>query len=168
MNESKNTNFKNEANQVIFPDSFTEELLMSIADIRTKWPNGDLCNFGVTLNRYQHEASKNKAFPEKYAIIYPTIGLLNEAGEMAGKIKKWMRGDVDKLNVADVVSEMGDVLWYLASLATDLNVTLEEVALNNIEKITKRREQGNIKGDGDHREKSISINTNVDGITAKL
>ena len=111
-----------------------------------------LSNLGMTLNRYQKEAAKNKAFPEKYAIIYPTIGVLNEAGEMAGKIKKWMRGDVPTLNIPDLVSEMGDVLWYLASLATDLNVTLEDVALNNIEKITKRREKNMIKGDGDHRE----------------
>jgi NTP pyrophosphatase (non-canonical NTP hydrolase) len=64
----------------------------------------------LTLNEYQLEAAKNKAFPEKYAIIYPTIGVLNEAGEMAGKIKKWMRGDTPNLNVEDLTGEIGDVL----------------------------------------------------------
>lgn len=136
------------------------ELHIDPAIIKTTMPEYKGINisyFPLTLNQYQLEASKNKAFPEKYAIIYPTIGVLNEAGEMAGKIKKWMRGDTPHLNIQDLTSEMGDVLWYLSSLATDLGITLEDVARNNIEKITKRREKNMIKGDGDHREKETFI-----------
>ncbi|GAB4338851.1 MAG: nucleoside triphosphate pyrophosphohydrolase family protein [Phototrophicales bacterium] len=87
-------------------------------------------------------------------IVYPTLGLVNEAGEFAGKIKKIFRdkagvfSDEDK---AALKSELGDVLWYLTQICTNLGLTLEEVAEANLDKLFSRLERGKIQGDGDNR-----------------
>lgn len=87
-------------------------------------------------------------------IVYPTLGLTNEAGEVAGKIKKIYRdkggciGDTDRHALKD---ELGDALWYLTQICTELGLTLEEVAEANITKLASRLERGKIGGDGDDR-----------------
>ena len=173
MNEAKNTAFKNEANAdayknnedliattlprlsvrdvIEFPDSLTETYEMTLEQALKMFPYSDLSHLGMTLNQYQKQAEKTKSFPEKYAIIYPALGLAEEAGEVAGKVKKWLRGDTEVLNIEATKKEMGDVLWYLASLATDLGITLEDIALTNIQKLQDRKKAGTIKGDGDNR-----------------
>jgi len=83
-------------------------------------------------------------------VFYPTLGLSGEAGEVANKVKKVMRGD-SGADFSCVPDELGDVLWYLAAIATDLGVTLEEIANKNIEKLYDRRARGVIKGSGDNR-----------------
>lgn len=149
MNEAKNTSFTNEANADALQNNLDLEHRIDMMNATGIDP------WGTTLNGYQAFANSTKKFPEKHAIIYPALGLTEEAGEVAGKIKKWLRGDVDNLDREAVKKEMGDVLWYLASLATDLGFTLEDVALTNIEKITKRNLTGTLKGDGDNREEEI-------------
>ena len=109
----------------------------------------------ISLNSYQKAAEGFKVFPEKYAIIYPALGLTEEAGEVAGKVKKWLRGDKPELDKEALKKELGDVLWYLASLAGDLGFTLEDVAKTNIEKLTERKKTNTIKGSGDDREKHV-------------
>ena len=47
--------------------------------------------------------------------------------------------------------ELGDVLWYLTQICTELDLTLEEVAAYNLEKLLDRLERGVIRGDGDVR-----------------
>ncbi len=110
----------------------------------------------MELNEYQKQALVTAGHPEKYKIIYPALGLGNEAGEVLGKIKKWLRGD----DGTDVMSEerkdalkgeLGDVLWYLAVLAHDLDMPFEDIAKSNIDKLRSRQERGTIKGDGDKR-----------------
>jgi|SRR3989344_6310651 len=110
----------------------------------------------MNLNEYQKKALTTAGHPKKYNIIYPAIGLGNEVGEVLGKIKKWMRGDDGKGGMKKerkelLKGELGDVLWYLAVLAHDLGVSLEEVAKMNIAKLKSRKERGLIKGDGDKR-----------------
>jgi NTP pyrophosphatase (non-canonical NTP hydrolase) len=87
-------------------------------------------------------------------IIYPTLGLINEAGEVAGKIKKIFRDKAGDISAADrdaLRDELGDVLWYLTQICTNLDLSLEEVAEANLEKLFDRQARGKIQGDGDHR-----------------
>jgi NTP pyrophosphatase (non-canonical NTP hydrolase) len=87
-------------------------------------------------------------------IVYPTLGLVNEAGEVAGKIKKIFRdrnGEITDEDREALKQELGDVLWYLTQICTNLGLTLEEVAEANLDKLFSRLERGQIQGDGDHR-----------------
>lgn len=89
-----------------------------------------------------------------HPIVYPTLGLANEAGEVAGKIKKIFRdkgGVIGEAERAALKDELGDVLWYLAQLCTELGLTLEEVAAANLEKLSSRQRRGTLYGDGDTR-----------------
>ncbi len=110
----------------------------------------------MELNEYQKEALKTAKYPEKYRIIYPALGMGDEVGEVLGKIKKWLRGDdgVEEITTERKEAlklEMGDVLWYLSSLARDLDFSLDEIAKANIEKLKSRSDRGVIKGSGDYR-----------------
>lgn len=91
-----------------------------------------------------------KVYPEKYAVIYPALGLAGEAGEIAEKVKKSLRGDKPLQN-EEVVKELGDVLWYITSMADDLGFSLQDVINKNVEKLSSRKERGVVKGDGDNR-----------------
>lgn len=89
-----------------------------------------------------------------HPIIYPTLGLTNEAGEVAGKVKKIFRdhgGHISEEDRQAIKLELGDVLWYLAQICTELDLTLEEVAAANLEKLFSRQARGQIHGDGDQR-----------------
>ena len=104
---------------------------------------------------YQRESRKTwGVIPMDHPIVYPTLGLANEAGEVAGTIKKIFRDRAGVIGDEDreaLKYELGDVLWYLTQLCTELNLTLEEVAAANLEKLFSRLERGQIRGDGDHR-----------------
>jgi NTP pyrophosphatase (non-canonical NTP hydrolase) len=92
--------------------------------------------------------------PIGHPVIYPTLGLANEAGEVAGKVKKIFRDKQGLIGPAEreaLKSELGDVLWYLAQVCTELELSLDEVAEANIEKLYSRLERGKIGGDGDNR-----------------
>lgn len=104
----------------------------------------------ITMNGYQGFVKGMKVYPEKYAIVYPALGIAGEAGEIAEKVKKWLRGDKE-LNKELLMKEIGDVMWYCASMADDLGYTLEEVVIANIEKLEKRKQENKLKGDGDTR-----------------
>lgn len=104
---------------------------------------------------YQEQSRKTYSDIEtNNPIVYPTLGLVNEAGELAGKIKKIFRdkdgvfSDEDKQALK---GEIGDVLWYLTQICTNLGFTLEEVAEANLDKLFDRLERGKIQGDGDYR-----------------
>lgn len=89
-----------------------------------------------------------------HPIVYPTLGLANEAGEVAGKVKKIFRdkgGVIGETEREALKQELGDVLWYLSQICTELELTLEEVAAANIDKLASRQERGTIRGDGDVR-----------------
>lgn len=108
-----------------------------------------------TFAQYDAFVRGMKAYPEKYAIIYPALGLCGEAGEIAEKIKKWLRGDkgeqLAEEQRGDLLKELGDPLWYIASLAADLGYTLQDVVDANEQKLTSRKERGVLKGSGDDR-----------------
>jgi NTP pyrophosphatase (non-canonical NTP hydrolase) len=116
----------------------------------------------MNLNDYQSGALTTAKYPRDFAVIYPALGLNGEAGEVADKVKKVIRDNVimrntkgeiiipnDKLDAIKL--ELGDVLWYIATLAHDLGFTLEDVAKSNLEKLASRAERGTIGGSGDFR-----------------
>lgn len=89
-----------------------------------------------------------------HPIVYPTLGLINEAGELAGKVKKIFRdkdGVISETDREALKYELGDVLWYLAQIATELNLSLDEIAQANIDKLMSRLERNQIQGEGDYR-----------------
>ena len=106
------------------------------------------------LDMYQKVALTTAIYPREQAIIYPTLGLTGEAGEVANKVKKIIR-DGSNTNddnlVSEIKSEIGDCLWYIAVLASDFNIKLSDIASANIEKLALRKSKGTIHGSGDNR-----------------
>ncbi len=100
----------------------------------------------MTFDEYQVKAKQTAIYD--HPIIYPTLGLCGESGEVAEKVKKHLR---DGTSLDELKKELGDVLWYLASIASDLNISLNDIALTNVEKLQSRMERGKIGGSGDNR-----------------
>ncbi len=109
----------------------------------------------VNFAEYQDKAKQTAKYPViGHAVIYPTLGLTNEAGEVSGKIKKIFRdkgGVISESDCAALKAELGDVLWYLAQVSTELGLSLDEIAEHNIAKLLDRQARGKIQGDGDDR-----------------
>ena len=109
----------------------------------------------MTLNEYQIQSRRTARYPEQgNNYIYPTLGLAGEDGEVANKIKKIQRdhhGALSEEVRQEILSELGDVLWYLTQLTTEFNALLDEVAQNNLDKLGQRLAQGKISGVGDQR-----------------
>lgn len=112
-----------------------------------------------TLADYQEQAAEFARYPEASwgtpaAIAYASLGLAGEAGEVANKVKKilrdkggvWTTEDRDKIG-----KELGDVLWYLAALADEFALHLDDVAAGNLKKLSGRQDRGTIQGSGDDR-----------------
>jgi NTP pyrophosphatase (non-canonical NTP hydrolase) len=105
-----------------------------------------------TFAEYQAEARKTAGYDPALKITYSTMGLVGEAGELANKVKKLLRGDANREELIEgVKGEMGDVLWYLSALADDIGVELSAVASENILKLRSRQARDKIKGAGDNR-----------------
>lgn len=114
------------------------------------------------LNEYQKKAHETASYPcgliagDNTAVnyLYPALGLAEEAGEVAGKYAKAIRdnhGVIDHDREIAIVKELGDVMWFVAELATCLGVKLEDVAQKNLDKLASRKERGVIHGNGDDR-----------------
>ena len=106
------------------------------------------------LDMYQKVALTTAIYPREQAIIYPTLGLTGEAGEVANKVKKIIRDGSDSKDeklVSEIKAEIGDCLWYIAVLANDFDIKLSDIASTNLEKLEKRKEKGTIHGSGDNR-----------------
>jgi NTP pyrophosphatase (non-canonical NTP hydrolase) len=109
----------------------------------------------MNFTDYQTRSRKTAKYPAiGHPVVYPTLGLTNESGEVAGKIKKIFRDKSGVITAADrdaLKGELGDVLWYLAQVCTELEISLDEVAEHNLEKLFSRLERGKIGGEGDNR-----------------
>ena len=106
-------------------------------------------NKPMTLNDYQRLAAETAIYSSSHRLLYPALGLAGEAGEVANKIKKMLRDN--KFDREGVAAELGDVLWYVAALARDLNVDLQDLAKQNLDKLYSRKERGTLGGNGDNR-----------------
>ena len=106
------------------------------------------------LDMYQKVAKSTAIYPREQAIIYPTLGLTGEAGEVANKVKKIIRdGTIENHEslIQEISAEIGDCLWYISVLADDIGVKLSDIANNNLVKLANRKEKGTIHGSGDAR-----------------
>lgn len=109
----------------------------------------------MQMDFYQELASETADYPILgHAVVYPALGLNGEAGEVAEKIKKLMR-DSDGVVTDDfrqaITKELGDVLWYIAETARQLDIKLSEIARANLCKLASRRDRNTIHGEGDNR-----------------
>ena len=106
----------------------------------------------MDLNFYQSKAKSTAIYPMSASVLYPALGLAGETGEVCEKLKKRIRDKVDEdVFLNDIKKELGDVLWYVANLACDLNLTLDEIAILNLRKLEDRQKRGKLKGSGDDR-----------------
>ena len=107
----------------------------------------------VFLDEYQKFAVST-ADPCAENPLYLAVGLCEEAGEVAGKIKKVVRdhhGFFTAGEEAAVAFELGDVLWYLANQAYRMGYKLSDIADINMEKINSRIKRNTLHGEGDER-----------------
>jgi NTP pyrophosphatase (non-canonical NTP hydrolase) len=108
----------------------------------------------VDLAEYQRLSRRTAEYPREASLTYPALGLAGEAGEVAEHVKKAIRDDggviADERRQA-LKKELGDVLWYVAQLASELELELEEIAEVNLEKLRSRQLRGVLSGSGDDR-----------------
>ena len=107
------------------------------------------------FEEYQRRSRKTAIYPNKgNNFIYPILGLSGEAGEVAEKIKKVIRdngGRIDEHMREQIKKELGDVLWYISQLASELHVALDDIATVNLTKLYSRHARGVLRGSGDDR-----------------
>lgn len=115
----------------------------------------------MKINQYQAFALTTALYAEKFPtdveschkllrISYASLGLAGEAGEIAEKIKKSIR-DGKEIDRDDLTKELGDVLWYVAALASEHGIVLENVVDTNVAKLSSRKDRGVLRGSGDNR-----------------
>jgi NTP pyrophosphatase (non-canonical NTP hydrolase) len=108
----------------------------------------------VELSEYQRLSRRTAEYPREQWLAYPALGLAGEAGEVAEHAKKAIRDDggtVSEERRAAMAKELGDVLWYVAQLASELELDLDEIASQNLEKLRSRQRRGVLSGSGDDR-----------------
>jgi NTP pyrophosphatase (non-canonical NTP hydrolase) len=109
----------------------------------------------ITAAEYQSRACETAIFPKKQAMEYLTLGLTGESGEIANKVKKFIRDGATKdeylAKRIEIGYEIGDVLWYCAVLAEELEMNLGHIMEKNLEKLADRHKRGKISGSGDNR-----------------
>jgi len=115
---------------------------------------GDIEGADMQFEDYQQQANQTAVYPPENGLAYTALGLAGEAGEIANKVKKVLRDDGGELTPgvrAALAGELGDVLWYLSALATELDYNLGGIAANNLAKLASRKERGVLQGSGDDR-----------------
>lgn len=111
----------------------------------------------MDFNEYQQTANKTATYSkndQEYKLMYLSLGLAGETGEVIEKIKKIIRNDgavVSEEKKHLLVHELGDVLWYLSQMAKELDVSFDDVAAANLQKLADRAARGAIKSEGDTR-----------------
>ncbi|HEX4116720.1 MAG TPA: nucleoside triphosphate pyrophosphohydrolase family protein [Solirubrobacteraceae bacterium] len=108
----------------------------------------------MDLSEYQRQSRRTAEYPREAWLAYPALGLAGEAGEVAEHAKKTIRDDGGKVSDerrAAMSKELGDVLWYVAQLASELGLSLDDIAKQNLEKLFSRQARGVLSGSGDDR-----------------
>ena len=112
----------------------------------------------MTIDEYAQKARATAAYPVEATLLYPVLKLAGEAGEVAEKLGKLMRDEswipgtpLSNAQRDALALELGDVLWYVAAVAHDLGLPLDEVAARNVAKLADRHSRGVISGSGDTR-----------------
>jgi NTP pyrophosphatase (non-canonical NTP hydrolase) len=108
----------------------------------------------MQLADYQRISRRTAEYPRDAWLSYPALGLAGEAGEVAEHAKKVIRddaGEVTPERKAALAKELGDVLWYVAQIATELDLDLDAIAAGNLDKLLSRQRRGGLSGSGDDR-----------------
>lgn len=110
----------------------------------------------LSINEYQERAHETADYlgMENGDYRYPVMGLSEEAGEVSGKFAKAVRdanGIIDGERREVIKKELGDVCWFVAEIATILDLKLEDVMQGNLDKLASRKARGVIHGSGDNR-----------------
>jgi NTP pyrophosphatase (non-canonical NTP hydrolase) len=108
----------------------------------------------MELSEYQRLSRRTAEYPREQWLAYPALGLAGEAGEVAEHAKKAIRDDAGAVSGdrrAAMSKELGDVLWYVAQLASELQLDLDEIASENLQKLLSRQCRGVLSGSGDDR-----------------
>jgi len=106
----------------------------------------------MDFKTYQKKANETAIYDTKFSILYPTLGLAGEAGEVAEKVKKIIRDNKQIIDEKEeIAKELGDVLWYVAAIARDIGYSLEVIAEINLDKLADRKARGTLQGNGDNR-----------------
>lgn len=113
----------------------------------------------MTIEEYSKKALSTMTHEHSYGdidaqLMAQVLGLMGESGEVAEKFKKIIRDKQGKLNdetKAEIVKELGDILWYIAAVSHLLGSSLSEVAQKNNEKLASRKKREMIHGSGDNR-----------------
>lgn len=109
----------------------------------------------MQLSEYQ-EKSKRYIIdaPKTNPFTHWTLGLVGEAGEIANHGHKLFRdhnGSFKPEVQKEIAKEIGDTLWYLSQVASSLNLSLDEIAQQNLDKLESRLKRNVIVGEGDNR-----------------
>jgi len=109
----------------------------------------------ITATEYQIRAAETAIFPKEKALEYITLGLCGEAGEISNKVKKLIRDGADREDynekLIQIGAELGDVLWYCAMLAKEVDMNLGSIMDSNLSKLADRKARNKLGGDGDNR-----------------
>jgi len=114
----------------------------------------------MNFDEYQDKAEETAIYKNKDKLLYTSLGLAGEAGEIANKVKKIIRDKnftddavslLSKEEKDSLIKELGDVLWYVSAIASDLDVCLSTVADINYKKLKDRAVRNQIGGSGDDR-----------------
>jgi len=83
----------------------------------------------ITFREFGEHAQSFAIYPKEYALTYCSLGLLSEVGEVAGVIKRVFRGDHSEIPRDRLISEIGDVLWYVSEIARATDITLDDISI---------------------------------------
>lgn len=143
------------ASTAIYPRVFTEDQVMKmVTNLCDDIHHGLLSGTSyVSMKRHAQQHLNTLESPWN-RLVYPILGLVGEAGEIANKAKKIARdkgGNMDTVAQDDAHAELGDVLWYVSAMATELDTELSDVGSSNLDKLSSRKERGVLGGSGDNR-----------------
>lgn len=106
------------------------------------------------IDEYQQKIEQFVIYPREHAYNYLALGLASEAGEVAGVVKKVIRDNdgwfSDEAKLA-LLKELGDVIWYVSTLASEIGVDMSEILAENYYKLEFRASRGMLGGSGDNR-----------------
>ena len=110
----------------------------------------------MTFDEYQKQAltTNLRKDDQLQELMQQVLGLGDESGEVLAIFKKWIRddgADISRLDRTKVAKELGDILWYIAVVAHDLDISMDDIAQTNVEKLKSRQQRNTLTGSGDDR-----------------
>ncbi len=106
----------------------------------------------MEMDMYQSKSAETAVYPDslKGGVFYASLGLAGEVGELLNKIKKIAR-DGAVPDKEGITLELGDILWYVSAVASEMGIKMDDVAGANLEKLSRRKANGTLHGSGDNR-----------------